>query len=187
MSSSNQRNCKEPTAHFLDGQNGPRNQDEASEKDETTAAFDKPDEVTSRNSCKDDSKAKDTLLEGTESNAQDPCQETSPICSVCHKETHLVYVFSLLIEDPTGILHVMLLDSDATYFLIELPTPEEFLRSPETQEMIRDSLVSITDNQTNELTAESQPEGSRPWMECCVLSYKIDQVVLYRIFGTTLI
>lgn len=153
------------------------------ENQKATYVYNVDGDVASSQGCYLESTEKSCELKTVESDHKD----TGFKCSVCHQETHLVYVFSLLIEDPTGILHVMLFDSDVKDFLFDLPTPEEFLKGPEAQTMVRDSLVSITDNQTNELTAESLPEGGRPWMECCVMSYMIDQVVFYRLFGTTLI
>lgn len=113
--------------------------------------------------------------------------DLKPQCCTCN-EMSQVFVFSLLLEDITGVIHVMVFDEDARHFLPELPSPEEFLVQPETQKRVHDSLISITDNLTNELSTNSEPSSNRPWMECCVMSYQVQgRGTFYRLFGTTVV
>lgn len=157
----------------------------------------KTDDNCKRKFCQDEFESMDSKSESSQDeqeNYPESCPECSlpnlevKQCSVCEQVMSLVYVFSLLLEDTTGLLHVMLFDQDARHFLPELPTAKEFLVQPETQNGIRDTLISVTDNLANELNSESQPFSERPWMECCVISYQVQgQGVLYRMFGTSMV
>lgn len=139
-----------------------------------------------------DSRSESSQDEQDETNAPESNKEISlsnfelQQCSICKKEMSPVYLFSFLLEDITGVLHVMVFDEDARQFLPELPSPEDFLAQPEAQKSAHDSLISITDNLTNELSSDSEP--SRPWMECCVMSYRVQgRGVFYRLFGTSVV
>ncbi|KXJ22411.1 Protection of telomeres protein 1 [Exaiptasia diaphana] len=144
------------------------------------------DSMDSRSECSQDEQAQDMFDKSQDQENSFPTLGEK--CFSCDREMSFVYVFSLLIEDATGLLHVMLFNEDAKQFLTDLPSPESFLINSEIQRNTRETLTSITDNVNNELDAESQPCGARPWMECCVFSYHVpEQGVLYRIFGTTVV
>lgn len=143
------------------------------------------DSMDSRSECSQDEQAQDMIDKSGENQGDSTLNKK---CIVCDIEMSFVYVLSLLIEDTTGMLHVMLFNEDAKLFLPDLPSPESFLVNSKIQRNIRDTLTSITGNLTNELDAESQPSGARSWMECCVFSYHVQEHgVLYRIFGTTVV
>ncbi|EDO47031.1 predicted protein [Nematostella vectensis] len=116
-------------------------------------------------------------------------------CPVCGNPFTRTYLFSLLLADRTDMLIAMVFDDDVKHFFPNLPSPEDFLASEEHQDGLHHSLVSMTQNPECSIDFDSQSLESRPWMECCVMSYhstpedtsKIRRSVKYRIFGTTLV
>lgn len=116
------------------------------------------------------------------------------LCPQCNQETSLVFLFSFVIEDESGLLHAMVFDKDVTSFFPELPSPEDFLRQPNLQETVQELMISMTQNPENsiEFVNQNPEEDKRPWLELCILSYfpnanKDSRKVLYRVFDSTFV
>ena len=116
------------------------------------------------------------------------------LCPQCEQETSLVYLFSFVLEDGSGLLHAMVFDKDVTSFFPELPTPEDFLGQPNLQETVREWMISMTQNPENSIEFVDQDPGvdKRPWLELCILSYFPNTrqdcgKVLYRVFDSTFV
>ena len=116
------------------------------------------------------------------------------ICPDCKVDLKDVYLFSLVLEDNTGLLHVKLFDEDASTFLPELScSANVFLQNEKSQQIVVEQLQSLIGNQENSLQGRMTSQSLRPWIECCVKSYYIPKEdkpgqhhVLYRMFDTTL-
>ena len=114
-------------------------------------------------------------------------------CLECGGDLKQVYLFSFVLEDNTGLLHVKLFDEDAVTFLPDLPrSAANFLQNRESQQLIRTKLSFLAGNQE----IASYPDrlrnlSNRPWLECCVKSYSVagdvdcdSKQILYRMFDT---
>lgn len=115
-------------------------------------------------------------------------------CPQCNQETTLVYLFSFVLEDESGLLHAMVFDKDVISFFPELPSPEDFLGQPNLQETVHEWMISMTQNPENSIEFVNQDPGGdkRPWLELCILSYfpNANQdcgKVLYRVFDSTFV
>jgi len=116
------------------------------------------------------------------------------LCPQCHQETNIVYLFSFVLEDESGLLHAMVFDKDVVSFFPELPSPEDFLGQPDLQETVCEWMISMTQNPENSIEFVNQDPGGnkRPWLELCILSYfpNANQdcgKVLYRVFDSTFV
>lgn len=116
------------------------------------------------------------------------------MCTQCNQETSLVYLFSFVLEDESGLLHAMVFDKDVISFFPEIPSPEDFKGQPNLQETVREWMISMTQNPENSIEFVQQDPGGdkRPWLELCVLSYfpNANQdcgKVLYRVFDSTFV
>ncbi|KAL9973756.1 hypothetical protein ACROYT_G020251 [Oculina patagonica] len=114
------------------------------------------------------------------------------LCPQCNQETSLVYLFSFILEDESGLLHAMVFDSDVATFFPELPSPEDFLDQSNLQETVHEWMVYMTQNPANSIEFINQDPGGnkRPWLELCILSYFPNEnqdckKVLYRVFDST--
>lgn len=117
-------------------------------------------------------------------------------CPDCGEQTNRAYLFSLILEDETGLIHATLFNQDAQAFLPDLPPPDEFLSQTHHQGNVKQILISLTQNPENTIISASKEatRGRRPWLECCVKSYGVkgkgsssSTSVLYRIFDTTFV
>lgn len=116
------------------------------------------------------------------------------VCPQCNQETTLVYLFSFVLEDESGLLHAMVFDSDVATFFPELPSPEDFVDQSSLQETVQDWMISMTQNPANSIEFVNQDPGGvkRPWLELCILSYFPNEnqdcrKVLYRVFDSTFV
>ena len=116
------------------------------------------------------------------------------MCPQCDQETSLVYLFSFVLEDESGLLHAMVFDKDVISFFPELPSPKDFLGQPNLQETVQEWMISMTQNPENSIEFVHQDPGDdkRPWLELCVLSYfpnvnRDCRNVLYRVFDSTFV
>lgn len=112
------------------------------------------------------------------------------LCSQCNQEMSLAFLFSIVLEDDSGLLYAMVFDTDAKTFFPDLPSPEDFLDQPSLQETVSEWMLSMTRNPDNSLEFVNQdPRGDRrPWLELCIFSYLPDKdcgKVLYRVFDST--
>ena len=116
------------------------------------------------------------------------------LCPQCNQETRLVFLFSFVLEDESGLLHAMVFDKDVTSFFPELSSPEDFLRQPNLQEALLELMIFMTQNPENSIEFVNQDPGDdkRPWLELCISSYFPDAnkdcgKVLYRVFDSTFV
>ena len=116
------------------------------------------------------------------------------LCPQCNQETSLMFLFSFVLEDESGLLHAMVFDKDVTSFFPDLPSPEDFLRQPYLQETVQEWMISMTQNPENSIEFVNQDpwEDKRPWLELCISSYFPDAnkdcgKVLYRVFDSTFV
>ena len=145
-----------------------------------------------RRSCQS---CKYLLAESSNSISSCAASSSAPIlCPQCNQETTLVYLFSFVLEDESGLLHAMVFDSDVATFFPELTSPEEFLDQSCLQETVHEWMISMTQNPDNSIDFVNQDPGSdkRPWLELCILSYFPNDnqdcgKVLYRVFDSTFV
>ena len=99
------------------------------------------------------------------------------------------YFFKLLIEDSTGKLVVFVSEGDAVTLLPGLP-PANLYRDQQLRYKLLDRLYYLTGG-NSPFSAEPSARP-RPWVECCILSYRhqprnhSNNVLYYRIFDTIL-
>lgn len=115
-------------------------------------------------------------------------------CPRCNQDFTLVYLFSLVIEDQSALLHVMVFDQDVVAFFPDLPSPQEFAQQISSHENLSEWMITMTRNPTNSLGFVNQdPRGDkRPWLELCIVSYlpygnKNSGKILYRVFDSTFV
>ena len=118
----------------------------------------------------------------------------SVVCPRCNLETSLVYLFSFVIEDESGLLHAMVFDRDVATFFPDLPSPHEFLQQAHLHETVGEWMSSMTHNPDNSIEFVNQDTkcDKRPWLELCILSYfpqgnGDSRKVLYRVFDSTFV
>ena len=114
------------------------------------------------------------------------------LCPQCNQETCLVYLFSFVLEDESGLLHAMVFDKDVISFFPELPSPEDFVCQPDLQETVHEWMISMTHNPENSIEFVRQDSGGdkRPWLELCILSYSSNAnqgKLFYRVFDSTFV
>ena len=99
------------------------------------------------------------------------------------------YLFKLLIQDGTGKLVVYVSEGDAVTFLPGLP-PVNLYQDQQLRYKLLDRLYYLTGG--NSPFAAEPSTRPRPWVECCILSYRHEprnhssSVLYYRIFDTIL-
>ncbi|CAH3164924.1 unnamed protein product, partial [Porites evermanni] len=118
--------------------------------------------------------------------------ESSVLCTKCNRETTLVYLFSFVIEDNSGVLQAMVFDKDAETFFPNLPSPQDFVEQTTSQHLLKEWMLSITQNLENSLKLVAPNQYDiRPWLELCILSYIPENQgqgkVLYRVFDSTFV
>ena len=118
--------------------------------------------------------------------------ESSVLCTKCNQETTLVYLFSFVIEDNSGVLHAMVFDKDAETFFSNLPSPQDFVEQTTSQHLLKEWMLSMTQNLENSLKLVPLNQYDiRPWLELCILSYipenQCQGKVLYRVFDSTFV
>ena len=118
--------------------------------------------------------------------------ESSVLCTKCNQETTLVYLFSFVIEDNSGVLQAMVFDKDAETFFPNLPSPQDFVEQTTSQHLLKEWMLSMTQNLENSLKLVAPNQYDiRPWLELCILSYIPENQgqgkVLYRVFDSTFV
>ncbi|XP_067040359.1 protection of telomeres protein 1-like isoform X2 [Acropora muricata] len=115
-------------------------------------------------------------------------------CPRCNQDFILVYLFSLVIEDQSALVHVMVFDQDVVAFFPDLPSPQEFAQQISSHEALSEWMITMTRNPINSLGFVNQdPRGDkRPWLELCIVSYmphgdKNRGKILYRVFDSTFV
>ena len=122
-------------------------------------------------------------------------QDASTFCPNCNQQTSDVYLFSLVLEDKSGLIQAMVFDCDAETFFPELPPPKQFAGQLCVQERLHQWLLSMTQNPENSLgfIGHDARCDNRPWMELCILSYyfskgtETNRRVLYRVFDSVFV
>ena len=118
--------------------------------------------------------------------------ESSLLCTKCNQETTLVYLFSFVIEDNSGVLHAMVFDKDAETFFPNLPSPQDLVEQTTSQHLLKEWMLSMTQNLENSLKLVAPNQNDiRPWLGLCILSYIPENQgqgkVLYRVFDSTFV
>ena len=118
--------------------------------------------------------------------------ESSLLCTKCNQETTLVYLFSFVIEDNSGVLQAMVFDKDAETFFPNLPSPQDLVEQTPFQHLLKEWMLSMTQNLENSLKIVAPNQYDiRPWLELCILSYIPENQgqgkVLYRVFDSTFV
>ena len=115
-------------------------------------------------------------------------------CPRCNQDFTLVYLFSLVIEDQSALLHAMVFDQDVVAFFPDLPPPQEFAQQISSHEALSEWMITMTRNPSNSLGFVHQDTrgDKRPWLELCIVSYlphenKDHTKILYRVFDSTFV
>ena len=136
------------------------------------------------------------FAEHSDSNSSDggASSERSILCSRCNQDAGLVYLFSLVIEDESALLHAIVFDQDVAFFFPALPPPQNFVEQTQIHESLGEWMFSMTQNSSNSLEFVNQdPRGDkRPWLELCIMSYfpqgnEGNGKILYRVFDSTFV
>ena len=128
----------------------------------------------------------------SDSSSATGASESSVLCTKCNQETTLVYLFSFVIEDNSGVLQAMVFDKDAETFFPNLPSPQDFVEQTTSQHLLKEWMLSMTRNLENSLKIVAPNQYDiRPWLELCILSYIPENQgqgkVLYRVFDSTFV
>lgn len=96
-----------------------------------------------------------------------------------------MFCFSLLIQDATATCHAHLSDTDADEFFQGL-LPANLHENPTTRKSLLAALTTLTGRQEPFLPVPSPSvtDKSRPWIDCCVLSYSSSKGTQLRIVDT---